>query len=180
MRVWLNGYEIGWSTVSRSPVEFDVTKYLKKDNVLSVRVIQWSAASYLEDQDHWRMSGIHREVMLLAEPKLRIADFHWQAKLDKDYKNAIFSVRPRLDNFTGEKPDGYKVKVQLYDKNRQPVIKNGLERSAESIVNEIYPRLDNVKFGLFETEIENPLKWSCRKTMNGGQICSFLILHKKC
>ncbi|RRN77260.1 beta-galactosidase, partial [Pseudoxanthomonas sp. SGD-10] len=160
-KVWLNGKFLGYGEDSCLPSEFNITPYLQSgENVVSVQVIRWSDAVYLEDQDHWRMSGIHREVMLLAEPKLRIADFHWQAKLDKDYKNAIFSVRPRLDNFTGEKPDGYKVKVQLYDKNRQPVIKNGLERSAESIVNEIYPRLDNVKFGLFETEIENPLKWS--------------------
>jgi beta-galactosidase len=159
--VWLNGKFLGYGEDSCLPSEFNATPYLKDgENVISVQVIRWSDASYLEDQDHWRMSGIQREVMLLAEPKMRIADFHWQAKLDKDYKDAIFSVRPRVDNFTGETTEGYTVKAQLYDKNKKPVLGKDLEKSAHDIFNEVYPRLDNVKFGLLETEVQNPLKWS--------------------
>lgn len=160
-RVWVNGKFLGYGEDSCLPSEFNVTDYLHAgENVVSVQVIRWADGAYLEDQDHWRMSGIHREVMLLAEPKLRIADFHWQAKLDKDYKDAIFSIRPRLDNYTGHFVKGYTVKAQLYDKNNQPVLSKPLERSAESIINEIYPRLDNVKFGLLETKVNNPKKWS--------------------
>lgn len=160
-KVWLNGKFLGYGEDSCLPSEFNTTPYLQNgENVISVQVIRWSDASYLEDQDHWRMSGIQREVMLLAEPKMRIADFHWQAKLDKDYKDAIFSVRPRIDNFTGETTEGYKVKAQLYDKNKKPVLGKDLEKSAHDIFNEVYPRLDNVKFGLLETEVQNPLKWS--------------------
>lgn len=161
-RVWVNGKFLGYGEDSCLPSEFNTTAYLKEgENIVSVQVIRWSDGAYLEDQDHWRMSGIQREVMLLAEPKLRIADFQWQAKLDKDYKDAIFSIRPRLDNYTGKLvPPGYKLKAQLFDDAGQPIFQKPLERSAESIVNEIYPRLDNVKFGLLETEIKNPKKWS--------------------
>ncbi|MPY55989.1 glycoside hydrolase family 2 TIM barrel-domain containing protein, partial [Streptomyces spongiae] len=68
-KVWLNGEELGWSTGSRLPVEFDVT--LRPGvNVLAVRVHQWSAASYLEDQDMWWLSGIFRDVSLLPRPVL--------------------------------------------------------------------------------------------------------------
>ena len=75
-------------------------------NELTVMVLRWSDGTYLEDQDHWRMAGIHREVMLLAEPRLRIADFQWQGKLDKQYKDVLFSIRPRLENLTGKEVVG--------------------------------------------------------------------------
>lgn len=161
-KVWINGKFLGYGEDSCLPSEFNATAYLKEgENIVSVQVIRWSDGAYLEDQDHWRMSGIQREVMLLAEPKIRIADFHYQTKLDKEYKDAIFSLRPRLDNYSGDFiPKGYDIKAQLYDDKNQPVFQKPLERSAESIVNEIYPRLDNVKFGLLEAEVENPKKWS--------------------
>jgi beta-galactosidase len=95
-KVWLNGKFVGYGEDSCLPSEFNVTPYLQKgENVLSVQVIRWSDASYLEDQDHWRMSGIQREVLLLAEPRLRIADFFYQTQLDKNYQDAIFKLRPR-------------------------------------------------------------------------------------
>lgn len=160
-KVWMNGIFLGYGEDSCLPSEFNVSPYLKAgENIVSVQVIRWADGSYLEDQDHWRMSGIQREVMLLAEPKVRIADFHWQAKLDKDYKDAMFSIRPRVENLTGKEIKGYQVKAQLYNKAGQPVFANPLERSAESIINESYPRLDNVKFGLLETTVKNPDKWS--------------------
>ena len=160
-KVWLNGKFLGYAEDSFLSSEFNITPYLQVgENVLSVQVIRWSDGSFLEDQDHWRLSGIHREVMLLAEPKLRIADFFWQAKLDKQYKDATLSIRPRIENLTGEEVKGYKIKALLFDKNGKEVLSKPLEKSAESIINEIYPRLDNVKFGLLETQIKNPAKWS--------------------
>jgi len=160
-KVWLNGKFLGYGEDSFLPSEFIITPYLQEgENILSVQVLRWSDGSYLEDQDHWRLSGIHREVMLLAEPRLRIADFHWQARLDKHYRNAVLSIRPRIENLTGKEITGYKVKAQLYDKYSQPVFEKALERSVESLINEIYPRLDNVKFGLLEDTVINPDKWS--------------------
>lgn len=160
-KVWLNGKLVGYGEDSFLPSEFNITPYLKAgENVLSVQVLRWSDGSYLEDQDHWRLSGIQREVMLLAEPKLRIADIHWQAQLDKEYNDAVFSLRPRLDNYTGRAVTGYMVKAQLYDKTGKPVFGTPLSKNANAIVNEIYPRLDNVKFGLLESKVSHPDKWS--------------------
>jgi beta-galactosidase len=120
-KVWLNGKFLGYAEDSFLPSEFNITPYLQQgENLLSVQVIRWSDGSFLEDQDHWRLSGIHREVLLLAEPKLRIADFHWQAKLDKEYKDAVLSIRPRIENLTGKEVQGYVVKAQLF-KNSRPV-----------------------------------------------------------
>lgn len=160
-KVWLNGKFLGYAEDSFLPSEFNITPYLQEgENIVSVQVIRWSDGSFLEDQDQWRMSGIHREVYLSAEPKLRIADFHYQTKLDKDYKDALFSLRPRVENLTGKEILGYKVKAQLYDAKGNVVFAKPLERSVESIINEIYPRLDNAKFGLLEAKVVNPQKWS--------------------
>jgi beta-galactosidase len=160
-KVWVNGKFVGYAEDSFLSSEFNITPYLKEgENLISVWVIRWSDGSFLEDQDQWRLSGIHREVFLMAEPSLRIADFFYQTTLDSNYQDAILSIRPRMENLTGEQVPGYKLKAQLYDASQRPVLSTPLERSVESIINEIYPRLDNVKFGLLESKISNPLKWS--------------------
>jgi beta-galactosidase len=68
-KVWLNGEELGFFTGSRLPAEFDVVPRAGS-NVLAVRVHQWSAASYLEDQDQWWLPGIFRSVTVEARGDL--------------------------------------------------------------------------------------------------------------
>lgn len=160
-KVWLNGRFVGYAEDSFLPSEFNITPYLREgENVLSVWVIRWSDGSFLEDQDQWRLSGIHREVYLLAEPKLRIADFFYQTKLDKEYKDALLSIRPRIENLTGHEMPGYILKADLYDAAGKPLLNRPLEKKVDDIINEIHPRLDRVKFGLLETTVSNPKKWS--------------------
>ena len=74
--VWLNGDYVGTSRGSRLPAEFDVGPLLRPggENVLAVRVHQWSSGSYLEDQDMWWLSGIFRDVTLLARPSAGAID----------------------------------------------------------------------------------------------------------
>jgi beta-galactosidase len=83
-RIWLNGREVGTTAGSRLPSEFDVTDLVDRDeeNVLVVRVHQWSSGSYLEDQDMWWMSGIFREVTLLGRPASAIVDHFVHADYD--------------------------------------------------------------------------------------------------
>ena len=160
-KLWINGKFAGYAEDSFLPSEFNITPYLQEgENVISVWVIRWSDGSFLEDQDQWRMSGIHREVYLMAEPKMRIADFFYQTKLDKNYKDAVLSIRPRIENLTGREMNGYVLKAQLFDANNQPVLQTPLVKKADDIINEIHPRLDRVKFGLLETTVSNPKKWS--------------------
>ena len=74
-RVWLNGAPLGHGMGSRLPTEFDATPHLRPGrNVLAVRVHQWSAGSYLEDQDMWWLPGIFRDVSLVHRPAGGIAD----------------------------------------------------------------------------------------------------------
>ena len=90
---WLNGHQLGWSTGSRLPVEFDVAAHLRVgQNVLAVRVHQWSAGSYLEDQDMWWLSGIFRDVTLIARPGGGIEDFHVRADYDHRTGHGLLRV----------------------------------------------------------------------------------------
>jgi beta-galactosidase len=84
LRAWLNGVELGTAMGSRLPTEFDVGEILRpgEDNVLAVRVHQWSAGSYLEDQDMWWLSGLFRSVTLLARPAGAIDDVFVHAGYD--------------------------------------------------------------------------------------------------
>ncbi|WP_327372937.1 DUF4981 domain-containing protein [Streptomyces sp. NBC_01216] len=82
-RVWLNGAELGEFKGSRLPHEFAVGPLLKaRDNVLAVRVHQWSSGSYLEDQDQWWLPGIFRSVTLLHRPEGAPGDFFVHASYD--------------------------------------------------------------------------------------------------
>ncbi|MES2892944.1 MAG: glycoside hydrolase family 2 TIM barrel-domain containing protein, partial [Bacteroidota bacterium] len=160
-KIWINGKFTGYAEDSFLSSEFNITPYLKEgENIISVWVIRWSDGSFLEDQDQWRLSGIHREVYLLAEPTVRIADFFCQTRLDTAYKDAVLSIRPRVENLTGKEIQGYTLQAQLYDAENRPLLQQALSKRVNDIINEIHPRLDQVKFGLLETFIPNPKKWS--------------------
>ncbi len=73
--VWLNGRRLGSTRGSRLVHEFDATDALVAgENLLVLRVTQWSATSYLEDQDMWWLPGVFRDVTLQAAPAGGIAD----------------------------------------------------------------------------------------------------------
>ncbi|HEX5334938.1 MAG TPA: glycoside hydrolase family 2 TIM barrel-domain containing protein, partial [Propionicimonas sp.] len=81
--VHLNGIEVGVVRGSRLPQELDVTPELRVgENLLHVRVHQWSAMSYIEDQDQWWLPGIFREVTLLARPASGLDDVWLRADYD--------------------------------------------------------------------------------------------------
>ncbi|WP_078843276.1 glycoside hydrolase family 2 TIM barrel-domain containing protein [Streptomyces albus] len=102
-RVWLNGTELGVFQGSRLPHEFSVGALLRPGgNVLAVRVHQWSAGSYLEDQDQWWLPGIFREVTLLHRPPGSVGDFTVHASYD--HRTGTGTLR--VDCPAGDGPDG--------------------------------------------------------------------------
>ncbi len=91
--VWLNGRRVGYSQVSHSTSEFNVTPYLKEgENLLAVLVMKWSVGTYLECQDKFRMSGIFRDVYLLIRPKRHIRDFGVRTWGCENYTKAVMQV----------------------------------------------------------------------------------------
>ena len=97
--VWMNGELVGYSEDSKTPAEFNVTNYLRKGkNNLAVEVYRWSDASYLEDQDFWRLSGMTRDVYLLFREKQHIRDFEVFSGLDEKYQDGIFRLKVEVVN----------------------------------------------------------------------------------
>ena len=91
--VWMNGSFVGYSQVSHSTSEFDVTELIKEGtNTVAVLVLKWCDGSYLEDQDKFRMSGIFRDVYLLARPEKGIRDYFVKAEPDASYQNGEISI----------------------------------------------------------------------------------------
>lgn len=91
--LYINGEFVGYSQISHSLAEFDVSKYLKtgKNRLVAV-VSKWCDGTYLECQDKWRMSGIFRDVYLLVRPKGHIEDIFVKTDVSEDYMDAKVSV----------------------------------------------------------------------------------------
>ncbi|CAM9603182.1 unnamed protein product [Chrysoparadoxa australica] len=109
--VWCNGKKVGFSKDSRLCAEFDITACCKTGlNTVSVMVVRWSDGIYLEDQDHWHLSGIYREVRLLSLPaSLSINDFSWGWRSGRPLVVEVaFTTRDT------QIPSGYRLRVQLY------------------------------------------------------------------
>jgi beta-galactosidase len=101
MTVWVNGHRVGYSQGSRTPAEFHITPYLSgEQNVLAVQVVRWSDGSYLEGQDFWRISGIDRDVDLLARPRTHIRDFWADANLEDGYRDGVLDLEVSLRRLT--------------------------------------------------------------------------------
>lgn len=91
--VWLNGVELGTTRGSRLAHEFDVSGILVPgENTLAVRVAQFSAASYVEDQDMWWLPGIFRDVTLQARPADGIDDVFVHADYDPSSGEGVLRV----------------------------------------------------------------------------------------
>ncbi|MEH0153523.1 glycoside hydrolase family 2 TIM barrel-domain containing protein [Limibacter armeniacum] len=113
--IWVNGEKVGYTQGSKTPSEFDLTPCLKKgQNSIAFEVYRWSDASYLEAQDFWRLSGIERDVYLIAAPKVRIRDFAAITNLTNNYTDGTFDLTVDITNHLVK---GQKIELQyeLYE-----------------------------------------------------------------
>ena len=91
--VWINGAFVGYGEDSFTPSEFEVTSFVKEGkNKLAVEVYKRSSASWLEDQDFFRFSGIFRSVWLYSIPKTHVRDLKAEANLSGDYQDGVLNV----------------------------------------------------------------------------------------
>jgi len=128
--IWVNGQEVGYTEDSFLSSAFNITRYLRTGkNKLAVKVLRWSDGSYLEDQDHWRLSGIQRDVYLESVPKVHLSDFYIKPLLSDDFKNGTLAVSARVDGITADRSEGWNIKVQAYDANNKPLFSQPLTRS---------------------------------------------------
>ncbi|KAJ0416471.1 glycosyl hydrolases family 2, TIM barrel domain-containing protein [Aspergillus carlsbadensis] len=90
--VWINGTQVGYSQGSRNAAEFDITGLLQTGkgapNTIAVRVYKYCDGTYIEDQDQWWLSGIFRDVYLIAFPRAGILDFTITTNLNDAFTHA--------------------------------------------------------------------------------------------
>ena len=150
--VWVNGRKAGYSEDSRTPAEFNITKYLRPgENLLAVEVYRFSDGSFLEDQDMWRLSGIYRDVYLWSTAERHVRDFEVQTDLDAAYRDATLKVKAAAANYSSQAGAGT-LMLELFDPLGQPVFapqsrQVALAANGEAAVEFVIP-------------VANPQKWS--------------------
>ena len=124
MYVWINGHKVGYSQGANNVAEFHITKYVQPgNNVIACEVYRWSDGSYLEDQDMFRLSGIHRDVFIYATPKVRIRDFVAESVFKgDDFSSALFNVKASVQNLDNFVSGASKLELSLYDEDDQQVL----------------------------------------------------------
>lgn len=123
--VWCNGKKVGYCQASNNDAEFELTQYLKEGiNELYVQVFRWTDASYLEGQDMFHMSGLHRDVYLFAVEPIFISNHYITSTLDANtgYKKGNFNIELTFDNPTGKKAEKI-IEIELLDAKKQLVWK---------------------------------------------------------
>jgi beta-galactosidase len=91
--VWVNGVFVGYSEDSFTPARFDIgDQFVDGVNRLAVAVFQRSSASWIEDQDFWRLTGIFRSVYLEARPAIHLYDLDARPSLTDDFSAGRLTV----------------------------------------------------------------------------------------
>ncbi len=112
----LNGQGVGISKDSHLAAEFDVTGLVHPgSNAISLRVVKWSDATYVEDQDEWWHGGITRSVYLYSTPQAHLSDVRVNAGLADDLTTGTFELLADLDFGGGEPEAGWTVEARLGD-----------------------------------------------------------------
>jgi beta-galactosidase len=148
MYIWINGEMVGYNEGSKTPAEYAISEYVKQGkNTVAVQVLRWSDASYLEDQDFWRLSGIDRDVYVYATNKTTIKDFTVTADLENGYKDGLFKLHLAVTNAS---ENGHTAaEVKLLDGNTEIYV-NSKKLEAASGISEL----------IFEENIPNVKTWN--------------------
>ena len=156
--VYVNGQKVGFSKGSHLPSEFDVSSYVRPGiNRVALMVIKFSDATYLEDQDMWRMSGLWRDVYLLARHETMLWDVTLETVLEKDFSAGALRISPEV------KGKNALVRASLYDKKGEIVGQTEIKAGESG-----------------EIALENPELWSNEspvlyravfELVAGGEVC---------
>ncbi|MFA9565520.1 MAG: sugar-binding domain-containing protein, partial [Acidimicrobiales bacterium] len=169
--VWVNGRFVGLGKDSRLASEFDVSPWLRSgQNVVGLQVIRWSDASWLEDQDHWWMAGLHREVFLRSQGRPALGALSVTAGLaDPDpsasAQTGTISIEAEVD-VAGNPQTGWSVRTRIEEWHRSSNavheasadvgVRDGSSRLADMVSSFIYRGTT----ARIQGEIEGVRPWS--------------------
>ncbi len=152
--VWVNGRRVGYSEGGMEPAEYNLTPLLQAGpNLLAVKVWRNSDGTYLEDQDMWRLSGIFRDVYLMATPEVHIRDFAVVTDLDAEYRDAELRVQAALRNYGSRARQG-RLRVGLDWQGE-------LQISPEELSFNLQPGQEDLL--VFSRTVRAPRQWSAEK-----------------
>jgi len=178
--LWINGKKVGYSINSRNAAEFDVTKYVKPGkNMVAVEVYRFTAGSFLEDQDMWRLSGIFRNVTLWSTPETHVRDYFIKTDLDSKYENATVDVTAKVKNYGSSKGVTQKLVATLFDGNKEV---SGAK--AEVLIPALNPgeeKIVTLKFTVIKPEkwtAETPKLYTTVLTLNDGNETTEILSSK--
>ncbi len=161
---WINGKWLGYNQGSMTPIEFDITEYLKKgENTIAVEVYRWCDGSYLECQDFWRLSGIQREVYLFSRTPVYIQDFFAKGSLTSDYVDGLLDLDISLQNTTQQQWNGT-IRYELYTPSKELLFSKNIPCEFLS---------KKASFSIQE-QLNHPLQWSA-ETPNLYQLSLTLL-----
>jgi len=155
--IWVNGEKVGYSQGANNDAEFNITSYIHAgENVLAAEVYRWTDGSYLEDQDMFRLSGIHRDVYLYATPRTHVRDYHLSCNfLDEELTSSEFQVKAMVRNYDKKKSGRQMLEVQLWDAFGN--VQTCVSQTVQPLKSE-----EEVEINL-NSMVMNPLLWSAEK-----------------
>lgn len=152
--VFVNGRPVGMSKDSRLGAEFDVTDWLSTGtNTVAGVVVRWSDGSYLEDQDHWWMAGLHREVYAYSVPDIHIEDVFARGDLDEACKQGFLRAHVKV-HFPERVPTGWALSVQLFKPTGGAVFSSPLKQDVAADME----RPPLYRIGGADARIDEPVK----------------------
>ncbi len=160
--VWVNGQKVGYTQAPNVDAEFDVTKYIKPgiENLVCVEVYRWSDGSYIEDQDMFRLSGIHRDVYLEARQKLHVQDVKITSMMGgrgrrggDNFSRAFLGIDVTLQNLDKKAADA-RVDVELV---------NPAGKTIQTAILQVSDIKNGKKDAKLNLEVQNPELWSAEK-----------------
>ena len=155
--VYVNGKKVGYSEGANNVSEFDITKYVQTgDNTVAVEVYRWTDGSYLEDQDMFRLSGIHKDVYVYSKPLFNLRDYHLNAVFSNgDYSNAVLNAELFFENASSKSVEGASVLVNVIGEGGACVA------SGEYELSKVKPRAQSSCS--LALDVKNPLLWSAEQ-----------------
>jgi len=154
--LWINGQKVGYSEESKTPAEFNISRFLRPGrNLLAAEVYRWSDGSYLEDQDMFRYGGIFRDVFLYAVPRVFIRDFFARCRLNAAYRDATLALSVKVRNLAAGESGPMTLEAHLFDPAGR------LVKTAPAMAGRLGPLPADAEAGLeLEALIKNPAKWT--------------------
>ena len=183
--VYLNGKYVGYSEDSKLAAEFNLTPYLSADgdNVLSFKILRWSDASYLEDQDFFRFNGIERDVYIYSRPQNHFGNIKVEASTD-NLKDGNVNISFDIAN-TGKKKYAATVTATLMSMDGSVNYATATVKSPKAAMGETVPggvinlAVKNIKLWSYEQPNLYKLVVKLDNDGNGSQFMTFNVGFRK-